>query len=88
VNVAASVCGGPASSQAFVLNAMVVPPGNLSYLSLWPNGQPQPVASTLNAADGAISSNMALVPAANGSINVFAPDPTYLILDVSGYFAP
>ncbi len=88
VNVAASVCGVPFSSQAFVLNATVVPPGRLAYLSIWPNGQPQPVVSTLNAVDGTVSSNMALVPAANGSLSIFASNPTYLILDVSGYFAP
>jgi hypothetical protein len=88
VDVQASPCGVPASAQAYVFNATVVPEGFLGYLVLWPDGQPQPLASTLNAWDGAITSNMAIVPTANGSISVFASQPTHLILDISGYFAP
>jgi hypothetical protein len=64
----------------------VVPPGALGYLTLWPQGQSMPVVSTLNALDGTITSNMAIVPATNGSISVFATNPTHLVLDISGYF--
>jgi hypothetical protein len=66
----------------------VAPPGLLGYLTLWPAGSPQPLASTLNGLDGAVTSNMALVPTSNGSIDAFAANPTQLILDISGYFAP
>ena len=31
---------------------------------------------------------MAIVPATNGSIDIFASNPTHLILDLFGYFAP
>jgi hypothetical protein len=58
------------------------------YLSLWPDGQQQPTVSTLNAEDGFITSNMAIVPTTNGSIDAFAAALTQLILDISGYFAP
>jgi hypothetical protein len=75
-------------AQAFVLNATVVPPGPLGYLALWPDAQAQPLVSTLNALDGAITSNMAIVPGTNGSIDAFTADPAQLILDISGYFAP
>ncbi|MBV8846305.1 MAG: hypothetical protein JO307_26160, partial [Bryobacterales bacterium] len=44
--------------------------------------------STLNALDGVIASNMALVPAASGGITAYASDSTDLILDLFGYFAP
>ncbi len=47
-----------------------------------------PAVSTLNAFDGAITSNMAIVPTANGSIDAFGSNPTQLILDISSYFAP
>jgi hypothetical protein len=80
-------CSVPANAQAFVTNATVVPSAPLFYLTLWPGG-PQPEVSTLNAENGAITSNMAIVPSANGSIDAFAPTPTQLILDVSSYFAP
>ena len=72
-----------------MLNATVVPAGpTLGYLTLWPNGQTQPFVSTLNALDGMVTSNLAIVPTANGSINAYATDSTQLLLDISGYIAP
>ena len=98
VDVRGSVCNVPSQSQAYVFNATVVPQGPLDYLALWPDGQDQPVVSTLNAYDGVISSNMAIVPAGatNGKVDAWAnpvnkidpTDLTNLILDISSYFAP
>jgi hypothetical protein len=88
VNVESSTCAPPSTAQAYVVNATVVPSGTLGYLTLWPAGQTQPQVSTLNAYDGVISSNMAIVPTINGSINAFAANPTQLILDLFGYYAP
>ncbi len=88
VNITGSNCGAPPSALAYVLNATVVPPGPLGFLTLWPNGTPQPLVSTLNAIDGAVTSNMAIVPTNNGSINVFVSNPTHVVLDIFGYFAP
>ncbi|MCU1258545.1 MAG: hypothetical protein JWO80_1430, partial [Bryobacterales bacterium] len=88
VNVVGSGCGVPASAQAFVFNATVVPPGLLGFLTLWPQGTTQPFVATLNANDGAVTGNMAVVPGANGSISAFATNPTHLVLDMFAYFAP
>jgi hypothetical protein len=88
VAVHGSACAPPATAKAYVLNATVVPPGPLSYLTLWAAGGSQPNVSTLNADDGAVTSNMAIVPTANGSIDAFADGSTQLILDISSYFAP
>ena len=88
VDVIDSPCGPPANAQAYVFNATVVPPGALGYLTLWPDGENQPVVSTLNASDGSIASNMAIVPTNNGSIDAYASALTQLILDISSYFAP
>jgi hypothetical protein len=89
VNVTASGCGTPATAQAYAFNATVVPPGSLGSLELWPQGQSQPVAATtLNALDGAITNNMAIVTTTNGSIAAGASNPTQLVLDLFGYFAP
>jgi hypothetical protein len=71
-----------------VFNATVVPQAPLGYLTLWPDGQQQPEASTLNATDGSITSNMAIVPTGAGYIDAYASALTQLILDVSSYFAP
>jgi hypothetical protein len=68
----------PASASAFVLNTAVVPPGSLGFLALWPEGQPQPLVSTLNAVDGALSSNMATVPSTNGWRSAFVNNPLFL----------
>jgi hypothetical protein len=88
VNVMGSVCNPPGSAQAYVFNATVVPPAPLSYLTLWANGQQRPTVSTLNATDGFITSNMAIVPTTDGSIDAYAAGLTQLILDIYGYFAP
>jgi hypothetical protein len=86
LNVAAAACGAPASAQSYVVNATVVPTGPLGFLTLWPQGATQPLVSTLNAIDGAVTSNLAIVPAANGSISIFGSNPTHLVMDISGYF--
>ncbi len=69
-----SSCGIPKASQAYVLNATVVPQ--------------EPLVSTLNAFDGAVTSNLAIVPAGNrGDVDAYANGLTDLILDISSYFA-
>jgi hypothetical protein len=80
-------CSVPTNAQAIVTNATVVPSGPLGFLTLWPDGIAQPLVSTLNAQDGSVTSNMAIVSTTNGSIDAFASSDTQLILDVSGYFA-
>jgi len=87
VNVPASPCGPPLA-QGYVFNATVVPSPTLEYLTLWPDTENMPVVSTLNAYDGFITSNMAVLPDVNGNIDAYANGTTQLILDISGFFAP
>lgn len=85
----AGTCKAPANAQSYVFNSTVVPTNSLLFLSLWPHGTgDQPTVSALNAPDGAVTSNMALVPTSDGSINAFGSDSTHMILDIFGYFAP
>ena len=86
VNLTAGYCGVPTNLRAAILNATVLPSGPLGYLTLWPNGAPQPLTATLNALDGVTTSNMALVPTTNGSIDAFTTNPTNLLLDIYGWF--
>ena len=88
VDVVDSSCGIPSAAQAYVFNATVVPQVRVGYLTLWPHGESQPVASTLNALDGFITSNMAILPNLDGNTNAYASGVTQLILDISSYFAP
>jgi hypothetical protein len=81
-------CDVPATAKAYVFNATVVPPGVMRWMTVWPQGTPRPLASSLNDKEGSVANNMALVPTNNGLISAFVTDPTHLILDMFGYFAP
>jgi hypothetical protein len=88
-DVIATQCGIPYTAQAYSMNITVVPLGPLGWLTVWPTGQPQPMVSTLNSFNGAVVANAAIVPAGtNGQIDVFASNPTHVIIDINGYFAP
>jgi len=87
-DVVDSGCGAKPAAQAYAINATVVPSTPLGFLTLWPQGAPQPLVSTLNASDGAVTSNMAILPTTNGSVSAFASSATHLILDLLGFFAP
>jgi hypothetical protein len=88
VSISSSSCDVPETAHAYVLNATVIPSQPLGYLTLWPNATTQPVASTLNANDGSVTSNMAVIETTDGSIDAYASSHTQLILDIAGYFAP
>ena len=83
----ASLCGIPAAARAVSLNATVVPNGPLAYLTLFPSGQQRPLVSTLNAFQGQVAANAAIVPVGtNGKISVYATNQTHVIVDLNGYF--
>jgi DNA-binding beta-propeller fold protein YncE len=88
LDVVDNSCAASNQAQSYVLNATVIPRVSLGYLTVWPDGGTMPVVSTLNAVDGAIASNMAIVPTTNGLIDVYSSNLTQLLLDISGYFAP
>ena len=88
--IASSSCGIPSTAAAYSLNMTAVPDsGYLGWLTTWPTGQPQPVVSTLNAWDGLIRANAAIVPAGQSSaISVYVSDAADVFFDINGYFAP
>jgi len=88
VNVEGSSCVISGTAQSYIFNATLVPPGKVGYLTLWPQGTMQPVVANLNDTDGTITGNMAVVPTSNGSISAYVTNPTQLVLDIFGYFAP
>jgi hypothetical protein len=82
-----SPCTIPAAAQAYSLNFTVVPPGVLGFITAYPTGQPRPNLSTLNSLQGFIVANAAIVPAGTaGSIDVYASDPTNLVIDINGVY--
>lgn len=82
------VCNLPATALAFSVNLTVIAPGPLSYVTLFPGATARPEVSTLNAREGGIVSNAAIVSAdENGDVAVYSTDAADIILDVNGYFA-
>ena len=88
IDVKDSACAPPSNAQGFLVGATVVPPTALGYLTLWSHKLQQPDVSTLNAYDGTITSNMAIVPTTDGSIDAYATNPTDLLVDLFAYLAP
>ena len=85
--ILSSTCGIPATASAYSLNVTVVPTGFLGYLTVWPTGGPQPLASTVNSYLGVAVANAAIVSAGTGgAVNVYATNLTDVILDIDGYF--
>jgi hypothetical protein len=87
VYVTTSPCGIAPAAQAYVLAVTAIPVSSLGFLTLWPQGQTRPLASTLNALDG-LTSNMAIIPTTNGLISAFPSNPAHLVIDIFSYFAP
>ncbi len=90
--IVSTPCGVPSTAGGYILNATALPDGRLGYLTVWPDGEPQPPVSTLNALDGAYTSNMVLAAAAglpaDGSVDAYAEGgSTNLLLDVFGYLS-
>jgi hypothetical protein len=82
-----SSCNVPAGALAYSFNVTVIPHGSLPYITMWPTGQPQPGASTLNSPSGAVVANAAIIPAGtNGAISVYVAGDTEMIVDINGYF--
>jgi hypothetical protein len=80
-------CGIPTNASAYSFNITVVPAGFLGFLTIWPAGLTQPLASTINSYLGVAVANAAIVSAGtNGAVSVYATNPTDVILDINGYF--
>ena len=87
---ASTTCTIPSNAGAYSLNITAVSPGVLSFLSVWPAGQPYPNVSTLNdsSPSGGAVANAAIVPAGTGgAIQMVAGNPTDVIIDINGYYA-
>ncbi len=88
-NIPQSGCNIPFTAKAYSFNATIVPvsQGPVGFVTLWPAGQAQPNASTLNSWDGRVVANAAIISAGtNGGVSVFSSHPTDVILDINGYF--
>ena len=85
VNGAAGV---PFDAGAVVLNATVTGTTGSGFLTLWPTGQPQPNASSINWTPGQTVANAVTVRVGSGGrVSVASSSgTTHLLLDVVGYY--
>lgn len=86
----AGQCGIPAGARAVAFNLTVAQPTAPGYITLYPAGAAQPLASTLNYRAGQIRANNAMAPlGAGGALAVFCGQgsgSTHFLIDVTGYF--
>lgn len=77
-----------ADIDAVVLNVTVTDPDDASYITVWPNGAPKPVASNLNMTSGQTVPNLVVAKVGDGgTVNLFnAYGSTHLVADVLGWF--
>ena len=80
--------GVQADATAVALNVTVVNPAGAGFLTAWPAGQTQPLASNLNFSPGQTVPNMVTVKlGAGGAISLYANNGCpHVVVDVAGYY--
>jgi len=73
---------------AVVLNVTVDAPTAAGYLTVYPDGQARPAASSLNWAVGQTIPNLVTVSVVNGTIDLYnaSPGTAHLVADLAGYY--
>ena len=80
--------GVPATAKSVAVNLTAINPAAVGFATVFPCGEPVPLASTLNFTAGSIVPNAAMVKVgAGGAVCVFSNVETDLVLDVNGYDA-
>jgi hypothetical protein len=82
----AGAAGIPTDADTAVLNVTAVGADASGYLSVWPCGQPQPTASSVNYAARQDTPNLVVSKVGTGGrVCVFSSRNVNLVVDVSGY---
>ena len=87
----AAGCADISGASAYSLNITLLPQDGtpVSYLTLWPEGQIQPIVSTMNSLDGRNKANAAVVPAGvSGGVSVYVTNTANLLIDIDTESAP
>jgi hypothetical protein len=79
--------GVPAGATAVVLNVTVTDPNYTGFVTVWPTGDPMPVASTLNYTFGQTVPNLVILKlGAGGQVSLYnSAGAANLLADVVGY---
>ena len=91
--IARGTCDGitiPANATTLTGNITTVQPAANGFLTLFPNGVPQPTVASSNFLANEVLNNAftAGIGVNDGMLNIFASTTTHLVLDVTGYYAP
>jgi hypothetical protein len=81
--------GVPATGvTAVILNVIAVDPAGGGFLTVWPNGEPLPLASNLNFPTGQTVPNLVVAKVgAGGKVNIYNGGGTaHLVADVAGWY--
>jgi hypothetical protein len=86
-------CGVPSTATAISLNLTVTGATAPGYLTVYPQGSPIPLASTINFRAGQTRANNAIVPlGTGGAIAIFygqaSGNVADVIVDLNGFFTP
>ncbi|MGC5665087.1 Ig-like domain repeat protein [Micromonospora sp. WMMD723] len=75
-------------ASAVALNVTAVDPVAGGFVTVWPTGQPRPVASHLNIETaGQVIPNLVVVPLSDsGQVSLYTLSSLHLVADVAGYF--
>jgi hypothetical protein len=86
----AGTVGIPGNASAVLLNVTATQTQNGGYVTGWPAGDPQPLASLLNVTQPDESrANAALLPVGDqGGLSYFSDAGTHLLADAFGYLVP
>ena len=74
---------------AVVLNVTAVNPPDVGFITVWPSGVTQPLASNLNLNPGVTLPNLVIAKVgANGKVSIYCGSsaPTDIVVDVQGWF--
>jgi len=74
--------------SAVVLNVAATDAAAAGFITVWPTGQPRPLAANLNLMQaGQTISNQVIVPVGtDGKVSFFTQNGTHLVADVAGWF--
>ena len=78
----------PTTAKAAVVNVTVTDPTSDGFLTVWPCGSPQPLASNLNYSAGQTIPNLVISQlGTGGTICIAAQATTNIVADIDGWFA-
>ena len=79
----------PDDATAAVLTVTVTDTASQGFVTVWPAGEPRPLASNLNVDQpGDIVPNLVTVRLGGGAVSIFIQSAAHVVVDISGVFRP